>query len=71
MQWGKEKEESFEKVKDLSCTDNVLAHYVLCLELVISCDTSNVRIGAVLLHLYSDGSEEPISQVLSQQITLR
>ena len=31
---------------DLLCTDNILAHYDLFLELGISCDASEVEIGA-------------------------
>ena len=45
-----------QRLKYLLCTDIVLAHYDPSLDLSISCDTSEVIIGAVLFHCYSDGS---------------
>ena len=61
--WGKQEQEAFERLKDLLCTDNVLAHYNPSLELGISCNASEVGIGAALFHHYSDGNEKPISDI--------
>ena len=47
MDLGKEEQEAFERLKDLLYTDNVLAHHNPSLELGISCDASEVGIGAV------------------------
>ena len=55
--WDKGEQEAFERQKDLLCTDNILAHYDMSLELGISCDASEVGTGVVLFHHYSDGSE--------------
>ena len=41
--WGIEEQEAFERLKDLLCTDNVLAHYDPALELGISCEASVVE----------------------------
>ena len=60
---GKEEQEAFDRLKDLLCIDNVLAHYDPSLELGIFCDASEVGIGAVLFHPYSDGNERPIANV--------
>ena len=40
--WGKEEQETFERLKDLFYTDKVLAHYDPSMELGISCDASEV-----------------------------
>ena len=45
--WGKEEQETFERLKDLLCIVNVLVHYDSSLELGIYCDASEVGIGAV------------------------
>ena len=61
--WGKEEQEAFERLKDLLFTDNVLAHYDPSLELGLTCDASEVGIGAVLFHCYSNGSKRLIANV--------
>ena len=61
MTWKAEQAEAFQKMKDLLSADTVLAHFDLSLPVGISCDASEVGIGAVLFHRYSDGSEHPIS----------
>ena len=61
--WSKEEQEAFERLKNLLCTNNLLAHYDSSLELGVSCDASKFGIGAVLFHRYSDGSERPIANV--------
>lgn len=59
--WGAEQEAAFQKLKDQLCTDNVLAHFDPKEEIGISCDASEVGLGAVLFHRYKDGSERPIA----------
>lgn len=59
-----EQQAAFQKLKDLLCTDTVLAHFNPSLPVGISCDASKCGLGAVLFHRYSDGSERPIANVL-------
>ena len=58
--WGTKEEADFQRVKEMLCTDTVLAHFDPSLDIGIACDASNCGIGAVLFHRYSDGSERPI-----------
>ncbi|KAL5517164.1 hypothetical protein EMCRGX_G002655 [Ephydatia muelleri] len=59
--WGAEEQEAFQILKDLLCTDTILVHFNPTLPFGISCDASEVGLGAVLFHRYSDGSERPIA----------
>ena len=59
--WGAEEQAAFQKLKDLLCADNVLVHFDPSLPVGISCDASEVGLGAVLFHRYPDGSERPIA----------
>ncbi|KAG0720105.1 Transposon Tf2-6 polyprotein [Chionoecetes opilio] len=61
--WGAEEQDSFQSLKELLSTDTVLVHFDQSTPIGISCDASNVGIGAVLFHRYSDGSERPIANV--------
>ena len=61
--WGAEQQEAFDKLKAMLSEDTVLAHFDPKLEIGISCDASNVGIGAVLFHRYQDGSERPIANI--------
>lgn len=54
--WGPLEQTAFEKLKDMLTADTVLAHFDPSLPVGISCDASEVGIGAVLFHRYSDGS---------------
>ena len=56
--WGAEQEAAFTRLKKMLCMDTVLAHFDSKQDIVISCDASEVGIGAVLFHRYSDGSEQ-------------
>ena len=62
-QWGAEQQAAFQSLKDLLCTDTVLAHFDHSLPIGISCDASECGLGAVLFHRYPDGGERPISNV--------
>ena len=59
--WGMEEQAAFQKLKYLLCDDTILVHFDPSLPIGISCDASEVGLGAVLFHRYSDGSERPIS----------
>ena len=59
--WGAEEKAAFQKLKDLLCADSVLVHFDPSLPVGISCDASEVGLGAVLFHRYPDGSERPIA----------
>ena len=61
--WSTQEETAFKTAKEMLCSDTVLAHFDPSLEVGISCDASEVGIGAVLFHRYQDGSERPIANV--------
>ena len=52
---------AFQCLKDMLGTDTVLAHFNPTQQIGISCDASDVGIGAVLFHRYDDDSECPIA----------
>ena len=60
---GAEEQASFQQVKDWLCTAAVLVHFDPSLDIAISCDASDCGIGAVLFHLFPDGSKQPIANV--------
>ena len=59
--WGIEEPAAFQKLKDLFSDDTILVHFDPSLPIGISCDASEVGLGAILFHRYSDGSERPIA----------
>ena len=61
--WGISEHMAFEKVKSMLCRDVVLAHFDPSLPIGISCDASEVGIGAVLFHRYPNGSERPVANM--------
>ena len=61
--WEQEEQEAFERLKSVLSSDQVLVHFDPSKPLGLSCDASNVGIGAVLFHRYPDGSERPIANV--------
>ena len=58
--WGPAQIQAFETIKRMLSSENVLAHFNPKEQIGISCDASNVGIGAVLFHRYADGTERPI-----------
>ena len=54
-------QDAFKKLKSMLNEDTVPAHFNPSCPIGISCDASEVGIGAVLFHRYSDGSERPIA----------
>lgn len=66
--WSTECEKAFAEVKRLIQSNLVLAHYDPKEKLVLATDASPYGAGAVLSHIYKDGTERPIqfaSQTLS------
>ena len=59
--WGETEQAVFDTVKKMLCNDTVLAHFHPALPIGIACDASNVGLGVVLFHRYTDGSERPIA----------
>ena len=59
--WNDAEQSAFQQLKNLLSAETVLVHFDPSLQIGISCDASNVGIGAVLFHRYPDGSERPIA----------
>lgn len=67
--WTKNCEASFQNAKTVFESDTILAHYDPSLPLTLATDASSYGIGAVLSHVYPDGTERVIqyaSQTLSE-----
>ncbi|XP_055615373.1 uncharacterized protein K02A2.6-like [Toxorhynchites rutilus septentrionalis] len=65
--WSSHCERAFKWVKEQMQSDNVLVHYDTTLPLILAVDASPYGVGAVLSHIYLDGSEHPI-QYASQTL---
>lgn len=63
FQWNKKLETIFQRLKQVLASDKVLAHYDPDLPVILCCDASPSALGAVLQHVYPDGSERPILYV--------
>lgn len=59
--WNKACAQAFEQLKVKLASAEVLAHYDPEQPVKLDCDASAYGIGAVLSHVYSDGSERPIA----------
>ena len=59
--WTRDCSTAFSKAKTLLSTAPVLAHYDPNLKLCLAGDASAYGVGAVLSHVYPDGSERPIA----------
>ena len=59
--WGPEENSAFEQIKKQLTSDSLLAHYNPNAELILSCDASPYRVGAVLSHRFSEGTERPVA----------
>ncbi|XP_011874398.1 PREDICTED: uncharacterized protein K02A2.6-like, partial [Vollenhovia emeryi] len=67
--WGDEQEKAFKKAKEAFMSNQVLAHFDQKVPIVLATDASPYGVGAVLSHLYPDGTERVIqfaSQTLSK-----
>ena len=60
-EWTEECARAFRAVKDLLASAPVLAHYDPSLPLKLAGDASAYGIGAVLSHVFPDGSEHPVA----------
>ncbi|KAF2887595.1 hypothetical protein ILUMI_18578 [Ignelater luminosus] len=60
FQWTKECEDAFTQAKQAIAAEQSLVHFDINLPIKLVSDASNVGMGAVLLHIYEDGSEKPI-----------
>lgn len=59
--WGAIEKSAFEQIKKQLTSDSLIVHYDPNAELVLSCDASPYRVGAVLSHHWSEGTERPIA----------
>lgn len=59
--WSKGCQDAFNKCKTALMSSTVLAHYDVTLPIKVAADTSAYGIGAVLSHVYPDGSERPVA----------
>ena len=61
MKWTNTEQKASQQIKDVLLSKEVLIHFDPKKQLGLSCDASNVGIGAVLWHRYPDGTERPIA----------
>lgn len=66
--WNEKCQRAFDEVKREIASKKHLVHYDPRLPLVLATDASPVGVGAVLSHIYPDGTEKPI-QFASQTLT--
>ena len=59
--WKAKQQKAFEAAKQLLCEPKVLAHYDVKKPLKIYCDASPKGLGACLVHVMQDGSEQPVA----------
>lgn len=59
--WGRRQDKEFDAVKDLLKSSRGLVHFNSKLPLILSCDTSQCRVGAVLCHEMADGGKRPVA----------
>ena len=61
--WQADQEQAFNEAKTLLKSPKLLVHYDGHKELILTCDTSPVGLGAVLAYWMEDGTEHPIAYV--------
>ena len=59
--WSTDCEKSFTQIKQDVVSDVILVHFDPKRPIILTCDSSSYGIGAVLAHLFEDGSEKPIA----------
>ncbi|XP_045471780.1 uncharacterized protein K02A2.6-like [Harmonia axyridis] len=59
--WSQECDKSFKRVKEALTSDQTLVFFDRDIPLQLICDSSQVGIGCVLVHVFPDGTERPIS----------
>ena len=60
-EWTQECANAFQQAKGSLVSSKVLAHYDPKLPIRLAADTSAYRIGAIISHVYPDGSEQPVA----------
>lgn len=61
FEWGKHQQDSFQALKDHIVSATEMAHFQEHLPIILATDASSYGIGAVISHLYADGTERPIA----------
>ena len=56
-----QQEQSFQEVKQLLSSPNLLVHFDDQKPIVLACDASPFGVGAVLSHILEDGTEHPVA----------
>ena len=59
--WGRAERDAFSEAKRLLQSDSLLVHFDENKPLILACDASPYRVGAVLSHVMEDKSERPIA----------
>ena len=62
--WSADCQKAFEQAKNQLALAPVLAHYDVMQKLKLAVDASAYGLGAVISHVYDDGSEKPIEYAL-------
>ena len=60
-EWSDQEEKSFQEMKQLLSSPNLLVHFDDQKPIVVACDASPFGIGAVLSHILEDGTEHPVA----------
>lgn len=61
--WTDTEEKAFQASKNLLTSDSLLVHFNPDLDLLLMCNASSYRVGAVIAHRMPDSSERPIGYV--------
>ena len=70
LKWTQECAKAFKRARDQLTSVKVLVHYDPILPIIIAADVSAYGIGAIISHIFCDGSEKPIaftSRTLTQR----
>ncbi len=59
--WGATQERAFQEAKELLISPRLLTHYDPSKKLILSCDASPYRVGAVFSHVLENGTEHPVT----------
>ena len=60
FRWDENCQTSFDKIKQVLCSDLLLTHFDPCLPIIVAADASEVGIGAVISHRFPNGKEKAI-----------
>ena len=60
-EWSAKCQDNFTKLKEVLMSTTVLTHYDPKIQIGLACDASSTGIGAVIYHVYLDGTEKPIA----------